>query len=151
MKKRKMLSLLVSFMLLITAFMPVNKVVAAKLPDASGNLSVNLVVNGDFESGNIDGWTKHGNPTLEITSEQAIGNYSLKVTGRTQTYEGPAYDLLGKMENGKTYNITLKVRAVSGQIAMGHPNPPKITVTMRRKYIPNTEGGEKEKWKVKYR
>ncbi|MFV9568464.1 endo-1,4-beta-xylanase [Thermoanaerobacter mathranii] len=106
---------------------------------AGGNSSINLVANGDFENGTLDEWTKHGDPTLEVTTEQAIGNYSMKVAGRTNSYEGPAYSFLGKMENGATYNVSLKVRVVDGQIAAGHQDP-KITVTMRRVYTPSVEG-----------
>nr|ADB23440.1 XynA [Thermoanaerobacterium saccharolyticum] len=90
--------------------------------------NINLVSNGDFESGTIDGWIKQGNPTLAGTTEQAIGQYSMKVTGRTQTYEGPAYSFLGKMQKGESYSVSLKVRLVSGQ----NSSNPLITVTMFR-------------------
>ncbi|ORX23087.1 cellulose 1,4-beta-cellobiosidase [Thermoanaerobacterium sp. PSU-2] len=90
--------------------------------------NTNLVSNGDFETGTIDGWIKQGNPTLAVTTEQAIGQYSMKVTGRTQTYEGPAYSFLGKMQKGESYNVSLKVRLVSGQ----NSSNPLITVTMFR-------------------
>nr|AAC43719.1 endoxylanase precursor [Thermoanaerobacterium sp.]prf//2209349A endoxylanase [Thermoanaerobacterium sp.] len=90
--------------------------------------NTNLVSNGDFETGTIDGWIKQGNPTLEVTTEQAIGQYSMRVTGRTQTYEGPAYSFLGKMQKGESYNVSLKVRLVSEQ----NSSNPFITVTMFR-------------------
>ncbi|ADL68522.1 Cellulose 1,4-beta-cellobiosidase [Thermoanaerobacterium thermosaccharolyticum DSM 571] len=90
--------------------------------------NANLVSNGDFESGTIDGWIKQGNPTLAATTEEAIGQYSMKVAGRTQTYEGPAYSFLGKMQKGQSYNVSLKVRLVSGQ----NSSNPLITVTMFR-------------------
>jgi len=122
-KINKVVSFITVFIMILgtSIYMPHVKVFA-------DNTSTNLVSNGDFENGTLDGWTKQGNPTLEVTTEQAIGQYSMKVTGRTQTYEGPAYSFLGKMQKGESYNISLKVRLVSGQ----NSSNPLITVTMFR-------------------
>ncbi|MDK2806158.1 MAG: endo,4-beta-xylanase [Thermoanaerobacterium sp.] len=124
-KINKIVSFITVFIMILgtSMYMPHVKVFA-------DSTSTNLVSNGTFENGTLDGWTKQGNPTLEVTTEQAIGKYSMKVTGRTQTYEGPAYSFLGEMQKGDTYNISLKVRIVSGQIADKHN--PMITVTMCR-------------------
>lgn len=122
-KINKIVSFITVFIMILgtSMYMPHVKVFA-------DSTSTNLVSNGDFENETLDGWTKQGNPTLAVTTEQAIGRYSMKVTGRTQTYEGPAYSFLGKMQKGESYNVSLKVRLVSGQ----NSSNPLITVTMFR-------------------
>jgi endo-1,4-beta-xylanase len=90
----------------------------------------NLVVNGNFESGNTSGWTTQGAAVITAVTEQAIGTYSMKVTGRTSGWHAPTYNLLDKMEKGKTYSLSLKVRSVAGQAAAGHTN--SVNVSLRR-------------------
>jgi len=94
--------------------------------DASPNTNPNLIANGDFEKGNVNGWIKNGNPTLTATKEAAAsGSYSMKVTDRQDTYQGPAYDLKNLLVAGETYNISVKVKAVAGQLKL-------IQSTMKR-------------------
>ena len=56
---------------------------------------VNLAGNGDVEYGAVTGWTSNGgSPTAASGTGLAHGGtYSLKVSGRTQNYQGPSYPL----------------------------------------------------------
>jgi endo-1,4-beta-xylanase len=77
----------------------------------------NLISNGTFEDGTATGWNARGSATkLEATTEdKASGSYSMKITGRASGWHGPAYPLAGKVKLGKTYKVSLKVKAVPGQ------------------------------------
>ncbi len=78
-------------------------------PDTSGLLT-------DFETGTPEGWMPRGPVTLTPTTEAAAqGSYSLKVTGREMSWQGPAIDVFGKIFKGSQYAIGVRVRLVSGQ------------------------------------
>ena len=56
--------------------------------------------------------------TLTPTTEAAAaGSYSLKVTGRTATWQGPAINVLGKLSKGSKYAIGVRVRLLPGEAA----------------------------------
>lgn len=96
--------------------------------------NTNLITNGDFEKGNVDGWIKNGNPTLSATKEEAAsGSYSMKVTGRQNTFEGPAYDLKAVLVPGETYNVSVKVKAVAGQLQADSKHDEKVNIIMDSK------------------
>lgn len=102
--------------------------------DANTSTNPNLIANGDFEKGNVNGWIKNGNPTLTATKEAAAsGSYSMKVTDRQDTYQGPAYDLKSAMVPGETYNISVKVKAVAGQLKTDPKHDEKVNITMDSK------------------
>ncbi len=45
---------------------------------AASAASVNLIANGDFESGNLDGWNTGGNDKFKVTDAEARGgSYAL--------------------------------------------------------------------------
>lgn len=80
---------------------------------------VPLQVNGDAETGTTEGWkvsTGGGEKaTLAATTEDKYeGQYSIKVTDRVNCASGPMQDLSGKLENGKKYKITGRVKYTSG-------------------------------------
>lgn len=80
---------------------------------------VPLQVNGDAEKGTTEGWkvsTGGGEKaTLTATKEDKYeGQYSIKVTDRVNCASGPMQDLSGKLENGKKYKITGRVKYTSG-------------------------------------
>ena len=71
-----------------------------------------------FETATVEGWTPRGPVTLTPTTEAAgSGNYSLKVTGRAATWQGPAIDVLGKLSKGSRYAIGVRVRLLPGEAA----------------------------------
>lgn len=93
----------------------------------------NLISNGSFENGEMGNWKPRGEKVkLEVTKETKAfeGEHSLKVTGRTQNWNGPAYSVKDLMENEKTYKISLKVKAVEGQAALGKDE--KVTLSMQK-------------------
>ena len=104
--------------------------IGALLTASAQEPSGNLVTNGSFENGSTSGWATQGSAVITAVTEQAVGTYSMKVTGRTSGWHAPTYNLLNKMENGKKYSISLKVRSVAGQAAAGHAN--SVNVSMRK-------------------
>ena len=93
----------------------------------------NLIKNGSFEDGQTGNWKSRGDdvkllPTNE--TKAADGNYSLMVTGRNQNWNGPAYSVKDILEKGKTYNISVKVKATFGEKALGKAE--KVTLSMEK-------------------
>lgn len=91
----------------------------AEIPPKNPNappVGTNLISNGTFEDGTASGWSGRGTAQLTATTEdKASGNYSLKVTGRTDTWNGPSVHLIDKVNLGSTYSVSLKAKAVPGQ------------------------------------
>ncbi|HEU4324296.1 MAG TPA: endo-1,4-beta-xylanase [Roseiflexaceae bacterium] len=78
-------------------------------PDQSGLAST-------FETGTVEGWTARGDDAVAVTTEAAHGGtYSLKSSGRTQTWNGPSRDVLGKLSKGAKYNISVWVKLAAGE------------------------------------
>jgi len=76
-----------------------------------------IVTNPDFEGS--DGWGSRGCTFTYTTAQKHSGSQSGLATGRTATWQGIRQPLLGKMENGKTYQISAWVRlenAISDKI-----------------------------------
>ncbi|MGW4109880.1 family 43 glycosylhydrolase [Actinosynnema sp. NPDC004786] len=74
----------------------------------------NLIANPGFEDG-LSGWTvNNGNPTdgatLSPTTDAYAGSGAVLVTNRKTTGSGPAQDLAGKVQAGKTYTVTARVK-----------------------------------------
>lgn len=75
-------------------------------------------VSSNFEDGTTQGWMARGPVTLAVTSETShSGSNSLKTTGRTAGWNGPAIDLLTKIPVSATYQISGWVRLVAGEPA----------------------------------
>ncbi|XVS67480.1 family 43 glycosylhydrolase [Actinosynnema sp. CA-299493] len=74
----------------------------------------NLITNPGFEDG-LTGWTANsGNATdgavLAPTADAHSGAGAVRVTNRRTTGSGPAQDLAGKVQAGKTYTVTARVK-----------------------------------------
>jgi endo-1,4-beta-xylanase len=79
-------------------------------------------VNSDFESKSVVGWSGAGS-LLSVSDEVAYtGDYSMKVAGRSNYWEGPTANLMGKMIKGNTYYASAWVYQESGE-----PQPFKFT------------------------
>jgi hypothetical protein len=67
----------------------------------------NLVGNPNFESGTTSGWQNNGGGALSVsTTIYKTGTHSLKLSGRTQNYNGPRWTLpLGAAK----YNVSINV------------------------------------------
>lgn len=74
-----------------------------------------VIVEHGFEDG-YDGWvTRGGQGTLTRTTEAAhSGEYSLKITERTQDWHMPRIEITNYLEKGATYHIELYVRFAEG-------------------------------------
>ncbi|ACB74389.1 Endo-1,4-beta-xylanase [Opitutus terrae PB90-1] len=80
-------------------------------PDTSGLAT-------DFETGTSEGWGPRGPVTLTPTTETAAtGSYSLRVTGRTASWQGPTINVLGKLSKGSRYAIGVRVKLLAGEPA----------------------------------
>jgi len=79
-------------------------------PDNSGFSS-------NFEDGTVEGWApRGGNEVLTPTQADAhTGTWSLLVTNRQQTWNGPTRDITGKMCNGQQYWVEAWVKMAPGQ------------------------------------
>ena len=93
----------------------------------SNLVQAQLVSNG-FEDGTTQNWIARGSASPANSTEAArTGTRSLKTTGRTATWNGPALNLLNVLSANTTYQISGWVRLVAGQ-----PNSNlKFTVEMR--------------------
>ncbi|MEU4449581.1 family 43 glycosylhydrolase [Actinosynnema sp. NPDC050801] len=74
----------------------------------------NLITNPGFEDG-LTGWAVNsGNATdgatLSPTGDAHSGTGAVQVTNRKTTGSGPAQDLAGKVQAGKTYTVTARVK-----------------------------------------
>ncbi|GAA1795863.1 hypothetical protein GCM10009682_17040 [Luedemannella flava] len=86
----------------------------------SGDSDTRTVFAHDFEDGGAQGWGPRGGVTVANSTEQANGGTrSLKTTGRTANWHGPAISLLGKVAAGTQYTFTAYVRMVSGTDTIG--------------------------------
>ncbi|WP_265447259.1 endo-1,4-beta-xylanase [Acetivibrio straminisolvens] len=104
MLRRKLVTLLTVFALLAVgvcgSFLP--------LPKAS---AANLIYD-DFETG-LSGWGPRGPETVELTTEEAYsGKYSLKISDRTSTWNGPMVDKSDVLTLGESYKIGVYVKFV---------------------------------------
>lgn len=97
---------------------------------------IELIKNGDIETGNTDGWRstpQEPDPKAEeqsvelkaVEGEGASGKYCLSVDGRKSTGMGACQDISGKLEFGKTYTISGKLKYTTG------PDTKKFMVTIQ--------------------
>jgi hypothetical protein len=84
-------------------------------------VSSNLVTNGDFESG-VGGWVAWVG-SLGVSTDAHSGSQSAVLTGRTDTWQGPVYNLLSAVTPGATYNFN-----AWGKVAGSASEPMSITV-----------------------
>jgi len=102
-----------------------------------GGGAVNLITNSGFET-NATGWSVFGGGATIATStaEAKSGTHSLLVTGRTQTYQGPQYNLLNVVTSGTSYSLS-----VWGRLADTNPTG-SLIATMRYTCTGGTNAGD---------
>lgn len=72
--------------------------------------NIEVIKNGDIENGLTD-WNGQNGSTLSLAYyTKASGNLGLKASGRTCTSAGPSQDITGRIQAGKTYNVSAKVQ-----------------------------------------
>ncbi|WP_405010067.1 endo-1,4-beta-xylanase [Kitasatospora sp. NBC_01539] len=75
-------------------------------------------LSGDFEAGTVQGWTARASETVAVSTAVAHqGTGSLAVTGRTASWQGASLDLLGTLQPGTAYTLTVWVRLAAGESA----------------------------------
>ena len=68
----------------------------------------------DFEDKTAQNWFERG-AGVQIFSSAAAGSQSLKVTGRTQNWEGVGLDVSPLIFKGQTYDVSISVRLLKGE------------------------------------
>ncbi|GJF33396.1 hypothetical protein KNE206_60960 [Kitasatospora sp. NE20-6] len=72
----------------------------------------------DFETGTAQGWTARASETVAVSTAAAHqGTGSLAVTGRTASWQGASLNLLGTLQPGTAYTLTVWVRLAAGESA----------------------------------
>lgn len=106
------------------------------LPDEEENDNlIELITNGDVETGDTNGWSSTPQERVDneersvkleaVQEEGASGNYCLSVANRLTTGMGACQDISGKLEFGKTYTISGKLKYTTG------PGTKKFFVTIQ--------------------
>ena len=74
----------------------------------------NILTNGNIENGQSP-WAGHENCTVSVSNTAAVsGSNSLLITGRKTTGSGPQQSIKGKVQAGRKYKFSAKVRYDSG-------------------------------------
>lgn len=89
-----------------------------------------LILDPGFEGG-VMNWAPVGNCSLTFAADNPhSGSSSLLTSGRVLNWEGPGYDLLGRLEPGKTYAARVWVRSIE--------NPLTVTLHHKRRCVGDT-------------
>ncbi|TDC80983.1 glycosyl hydrolase [Micromonospora sp. KC606] len=77
-----------------------------------------VVLRSTFEHDTTDGWRARGGETVAPSTAAAhSGTGSLLAADRTQSWQGPARDLLDHVEKGRRYTLSVHVRLAAGEPA----------------------------------
>ena len=109
--KLKLMSLIIGASMFIGMYIPTNCVAAsAKTISVEKTTSADVKGYGQsFEDG-LDNWGARGSAIVsQDSSQHQDGSSSLKVTGRTKTWEGPVKDLTSVLTKGKTYHFSIYI------------------------------------------
>ncbi|MFW7413811.1 carbohydrate binding domain-containing protein [Demequina sp. SO4-18] len=82
-------------------------VLFAALVPAAHAADLELVPDGGFESGSLDGWSAQNGGALQISNDARTGDQSMEVNNRTGTQSGPYFDMSGVAEAGVEYTVSL--------------------------------------------
>lgn len=72
-----------------------------------------IIINGGFEN-NTNGWEIRNGGNLYLDPDRTSGNTSGFITHRESTQSGPWQNISGKVQAGKTYTVSAKVKYKSG-------------------------------------
>ena len=65
-----------------------------------------LIASYDFEGDDTDGWGPRGDESTELTTEAShTGKQSIKITNRTQSWNGVTCDVKDLLEDGESYTV----------------------------------------------
>lgn len=110
------------------------------LDDFVLNSLSNLVVNGGLETG-LNPWRSQGGGVLisRVSEQVHSGDYSLLVTGRSDTWHAPVMDL-PLLATGRSYQASVWVRLTAGTPAGSLGFTLKRTVGGQSEYLPLAQG-----------
>jgi hypothetical protein len=96
----------------------------------------NLIPDGDFDSGSSS-WTCFGMCTTLLSEDDPrSGTRCLLTSNRTQVWEGPSLNLIGKVTAGETYRLSVWVRAeLDDDPDASLPDTFSIGITQKRSCI----------------
>lgn len=104
-KRLKLMSLIITGSLLGGMYTSANYVTAfAETTDTS----LVSIINSRFEDG-LNDWKARGGEVSQDSSKKQEGNNSLKISGRTKTWEGPIKDLTNELKMGESYHFSAYV------------------------------------------
>lgn len=96
----------------------------------------------DFEDGTTQGWNPRGSVTIEAVDEEAFaGNYSLKTTGREDTWQGPSLNLVNVLEKNTKYDICAYLKIIEMPTEQLE-NPLTVAITVEELPKGVESGGE---------
>lgn len=102
-----MKKLMILLVMLVLCF-SVNAVIAAEVAEPAFKVEV------DFSEGTF-GWVPMGSPSLTLVNEEVkVGTQSLKISGRTQGWESPLFDITDVLTEGGTYQFSIFVKLTKG-------------------------------------
>ncbi|MCL6457695.1 MAG: endo-1,4-beta-xylanase [Gorillibacterium sp.] len=110
--KSKGLRFSFTFIMLLSLLMSSPGMAAIDPTVPTGQNAANLLVNPDFETGTVNGWTPRGNSTLTAQSEAHSGSYGMKVV-RTAAFRGVQQAVYGKMKVGNEYEVSVWVKVAA--------------------------------------
>lgn len=92
----------------------------------------------DFEAGTTQGWSPRiTSETLTVTDADAHGGQrSLLTTGRTESWAGPALNVLGRIGKGKKYTFSAWVKLAPGEA----PVDVRLSIERRWQDTPTYQG-----------
>jgi|GEM_PF-473303 len=97
---KKATSLMMAFVLLVSMIVPYTNIGFGEVSAQT----MNLIANGDFESGNLNGWDTSGNAKFTVTdAEQHSGTYALQIDG-PQNWNGIKYTV--DVDPNTNYSLT---------------------------------------------
>ncbi|WP_159448798.1 carbohydrate binding domain-containing protein [Demequina sp. NBRC 110053] len=82
-------------------------VLVAALVPAAHAADLELIPDGGFESGSLEGWSAQRGGALQITDDARTGDQAMQVNNRTGTQSGPYFDMSDAAEAGVEYSVSL--------------------------------------------
>ncbi|MFW2512274.1 carbohydrate binding domain-containing protein [Demequina sp. SO4-13] len=99
----------------VIAAVGLGAVMFAALVPAASAADLELVPDGGFESGSLEGWSAQNGGALQISDDARTGAQSMEVNNRTGTQSGPYLDMSAVAEAGVEYSVSLWLKWESAE------------------------------------
>ncbi|MGL1957783.1 MAG: putative glycoside hydrolase [Colwellia sp.] len=123
---------------------------AVSVIDLSQDKNDNILAtdNANFESGTITPWFKNGSAKLTLEKEQVKeGQFSLKITKRTENWQGAALTFNNGLVEGNTYLMSVWVKLVNAEQS-AKPKTVKKKNSVNTDYVYFRDGKALGSWAV---